>query len=267
MLDNKTENTFLDEVKRYARQMVLPMIGKVGQAKLSNTKVAVIGAGGLGCSLLQYLAAAGIGTIKVIDGDTVSLSNLHRQILYSDTDIDKKKVVVAHQVLSILNPLIKVEYLEEYLTTSNANSALHDADIIIDGTDNFEARYLINDYCVAFDKLFLSAAVFQNQGQFGVYNYPINEEERSGSYRCLFPLDNFDSIQQNCAVSGVIGAVPAMLGMLMCNETIKIICKQQPIIYNQLLIINFSTLEFTKMQFTKNETMVSFAINRKNEFI
>jgi adenylyltransferase/sulfurtransferase len=263
----ETENTFVDEVKRYARQMILPMMGKAGQAKISNTKVAVIGAGGLGCSLLQYLAAAGFGTIKIIDGDTVSLSNLHRQILYNDTDIDKKKAVVAHQVLSVLNPLIKVEYLEEYLNTNNANIALFDADIIIDGTDNFEARYLINDYCVAYNKLFLSAAVYQNQGQFGVYNFPISKEERSGSYRCLFPLKNFDDMQQNCAVSGVIGAVPAMLGMLMCNETIKIICSQHPIMYNQLLIINFSTLEFTKMQFTKNETMISFAINRKNEFI
>ncbi|HEX7904639.1 MAG TPA: HesA/MoeB/ThiF family protein [Chitinophagaceae bacterium] len=223
--------------ERYHRQILLKGFGEEGQQKLLQAKVLVIGAGGLGCPALQYLTAAGVGTIGIVDDDVVALSNLHRQVLYSVNDIGLSKADTAAKVLSALNPDISITTYNERLTTANALDIINAYDLIIDGTDNFASRYMINDACVLSGKPLVYGAISQYEGQVAVFNFK-NDNNDPVNYRDLFPEPPKDGEVLNCAEAGVLGILPGIIGTMMANETIKLITGIGESLINQLLTYN-----------------------------
>ncbi len=205
-------------------------MGISGQEKLKAARVLVIGAGGLGCPVLQYLTAAGVGTIGVIDDDTVDVTNLHRQILYSADDIGKGKAVTAVEKLSVMNPFINLIAITARLDESNASEIISNYDLVIDGSDNFPTRYLANDICVSLNKPLVFGSILRFEGQVSVFNY-----KNGPTYRCLFPEAEEGD---NCEIAGVIGILPGIIGTYMANETIKIICEFGEILSGKLLVLN-----------------------------
>lgn len=218
------------ERKRYSRQIILPEMGLSGQEKLKAAKVLVVGAGGLGCPVLQYLTAAGVGTIGVVDDDTVDITNLHRQILYAATDVGKGKAETAVAKLSAMNPFVNLIAIPVRLDEKNAAEIISGYDIVIDGSDNFPTRYLANDICVALNKPLVFGSILRFEGQVSVFNY-----KNGPTYRCLFPEAEEGD---NCEVAGVIGILPGIIGTYMANEAIKIICEIGEILSGKLLVIS-----------------------------
>lgn len=206
------------EKNRYNRHILLDKVGIEGQEKLKAAKVLVIGAGGLGCPVLQYLTAVGVGNIGLIDFDVVDESNLQRQILFSVEDVGKLKVEVAKERLNQQNPFVNFESYSEKLTTKNALSIFQKYDIIVDGTDNFSTRYLVNDACVITSKPLVYGAIYKFEGQVAVFNY-----QGGPSYRCLFPEPPKAGSVPSCSDVGVIGVLPGLIGIQQANEVIKII--------------------------------------------
>ncbi len=204
------------EMEQYARQLILPEFGVQAQEKLKQASVLVVGAGGLGCPVLQYLTAAGVGKIGIVDADTVSVSNLHRQVLFSNQDVGQLKVEVAFQFLQRQNALVTFELFPEYLSTQNALEIIASYDVVCDCTDNFAARYLINDACVLLQKPFVSAAIYRFQGQLSVFNH-----QTQLHYRDIFPEPPQQAL--NCAEAGVVGALCGTIGSMQANEVIKVI--------------------------------------------
>jgi adenylyltransferase/sulfurtransferase len=223
---------------RYQRQIILPEFGTEGQQKLMNAKVLVIGAGGLGCPALQYLAAAGVGTLGIVDDDVVALHNLHRQVLYSVNDIGKSKAETAARILNQLNPEIKISSYDERLTNANTLDIFNDYDLIIDGTDNFSTRYMINDACVLLNKPLVYGAISQFEGQVAVFNYTTNENEQAVNYRDIFPHPPKENEVLNCAEAGVLGVLPGIIGTMMANEAIKYFTGIGELLAGQLLSFN-----------------------------
>ncbi len=221
------------ELKRYSRQIILPEIGLNGQLQLKAAKVLVIGAGGLGCPVLQYLVAAGIGQIGIIDDDTVDITNLHRQILYSGNDLGLNKAITASIKLKLLNPHVIIEAYPVRINTDNAEKLLSAYDIIVDGSDNFLTRYLVNDTCLTLDKILVSGAIFKYEGQVAVFNY-----QHGPSYRDLFLDDTNSATTDNCAEVGVLGVLPGIIGAYMAGEVIKIICQIGEVLSGKLLTVN-----------------------------
>lgn len=205
---------------RYSRQILIPEFGVEGQEKLSQARVLVIGCGGLGSPVLLYLAAAGIGTLGFIDNDRVDESNLQRQILYGSESIGKPKVEEAKKRLKSLNPFINLEVFNTKLDASNALEIFKNFDLIIDGTDNFPTRYLVNDACVMLNKPFVYGAIYRFEGQVGVFNY-----KNSATYRDLFPTPPSPETAPNCAEAGVLGMMAGIIGSMQANEAIKIIAE------------------------------------------
>lgn len=238
---------------RYHRQMILKSFGKSGQEKLAQAKVLVIGAGGLGCPALQYLTAAGVGTIGIVDGDTVSITNLHRQILFSEKNLSKPKAATAAVKLSALNSEVKLNVYNETVTTSNALEIISNYDVVLDCTDNFESRYLINDACILLDKPLVYAAVLKYEGQVAVFNFKNNPLEESINYRDLFPnpLDAAHSV--SCNEAGVLGVLPGIMGVLQATETLKIITEIGEVLSNKLLVYNALNSSFNTFILSKNK--------------
>lgn len=222
-----------DELKRYARQIILPELGIQGQQKLKQAKVLMVGAGGLGCPVLQYLTAGGVGTIGIVDDDVVDLSNLQRQILFTVNDLDNNKAIVAKQKLELLNPSIHINAFPERLTDNNILEIFSLYDVIIDGSDNFPTRYLINDACVKLNKPLIFGSIFKFEGQVSVFNYMGGPD-----YRHLFPEPPAADEAPNCAEVGVIGVLPGMIGAFMANEAVKVICDMGETLSGGLLCIN-----------------------------
>jgi adenylyltransferase/sulfurtransferase len=223
--------------ERYSRQILLKEFGEAGQQRLMTAKVLVAGAGGLGCPALQYLTAAGVGTIGIIDDDIVALHNLHRQVLYSVNDIGQSKAETAAKVLGQLNPEIDFVIYNEKLTTQNALAILGQFDIIIDGTDNFPTRYMINDACVLLRKPLVFGAVSAFEGQVSIFNC-FRDGERSANYRDLFPQPPKDGEVRSCAEAGVLGVVPGIIGAMQANEAIKLITGIGEPLINRLFTYN-----------------------------
>ncbi len=209
--------------ERYHRQVILKELGESGQQKLRSSKVLVAGAGGLGCPVLQYLAAAGVGTIGIIDHDTVSLSNLHRQVLFTTADVGQPKVTAAAGRLADMNPGIEVISYMHRLATHNALDILETFDVIVDATDNFPTRYLIGDACSLLAKPLVQGAVSRYEGQLAVFNCHTDPGKRPVCYRDLFPLPPENGEIANCAEAGVLGVLPAIIGSLQAAEVIKLL--------------------------------------------
>lgn len=238
---------------RYKRQTVLKEFGTEAQDKLFCSSVVVIGAGGLGCPAMQYLAAAGVGTIGIVDFDKVELSNLQRQTLYIPDDIGRYKAAVAAEKLKTFNPDIQFNIYTTRLTTGNALEILQPYDIIIDGTDNFSTRYLINDACVLLKKPLIYGAVLQMEGQVGVFNLLDNESSVIANYRDLFPQPPLASTAPSCNEAGVLGVLPGVIGTMQAAEAIKIITGIGKPLCNKILSCNVSNNMFYELSISPSE--------------
>ncbi len=235
------------EIQRYHRQMILPELGMSGQEKLKHSKVLVVGAGGLGSPILLYLAASGIGKIGIVEDDVVEVSNLQRQILYTENDLGQSKALQAKKVIQSLNQHIDVVAHETRLKHENVLEIVGQYDLVIDATDNFSSRYLINDACVIQNKPFIGAAIFRFEGQVAVFNH-----KGSACYRCLYPAPPPKNLVPNCAEGGVIGVLPGIIGCLQTNEAIKLISEAGDLLVNQLLIVDALSNRFRNLKFSKN---------------
>ena len=232
------------ELNRYQRHILLPEIGTEGQAKLKGAKVLVIGCGGLGCPVLQYLAAAGIGALGIIDFDIVEESNLQRQVLFSTEDIGKPKVSVARDKLEKYNPFITITAIRERLDVSNALDLIRQFEIIVDCSDNFSTRYLVNDACVILDKPLVSGSIYKFEGQVTVFNYLTGP-----TYRCLYPDPPQQEIVSNCSETGVLGTLTGLTGTLMANEVIKIIVGMGNVLSGKLLTFDILSCRFQTFEY------------------
>ena len=245
-MDRTIDNFSQEEKIRYARQTILPMIGQQGQMRLKNARILIVGAGGLGSSPAIYLAAAGVGTIGLIDPDTVSLSNLHRQILHYTSDIDKPKVISAQEKLKKINPEVNILMHQERLNADNVQTIFTNYDLMIDGTDNLPARYLTNDACFFQKKNFIFGGVYQFEGQVSVFG------PSGPCYRCFFrelpPRDEMPS----CAEAGVIGVVPGIIGLMQANEAIKGICQIGEPLLGRLLIFDALSARWREVKLKKD---------------
>jgi molybdopterin/thiamine biosynthesis adenylyltransferase len=233
----------IQDFLRYSRQMQVPEIGEIGQSKLKKARVLVIGAGGLGCPVLQYLAAVGVGNIGIVDFDKVELHNLHRQILYSENHVGQFKSITTKTILENLNPHIIIQVFEEKLTLENATEIITNFDIIVDGTDNFTTRYIINDSCVALNKPLIYGSIFRFEGQVAVFNH-----KKSKNLRDVFPEPPNPEDVPNCSVNGVLGTLPGIIGTLMAQEALKLIL-ELPTLENELILFDTLKLNFTKLKF------------------
>lgn len=247
--------------------MLLKEIGEKGQKKLLQSKVLVIGAGGLGCPALQYLAAAGIGTIGIVDDDVVSLTNLHRQVLYSTNDIGSPKAERAAAVLQNLNPDIQIIPYMLRLTKQNSLDIIDQYDIVVDGTDNFSTRYMINDACVLLNKPLVYAAISKFEGQVAIFNCSKSINEKPVNYRDLFPNPPAEDEVMNCAVAGVLGVLPGIIGSMQANETIKLITGiGQPLI-NRLLTYNALNNQVYELSLTVSDETASLLPKDRDTFM
>ena len=234
-------------MKRYERQIALPEIGISGQEKLSKAKVLVIGAGGLGCPVLQNLAGAGVGSIGIVDGDVVEASNLHRQFLYTLADIGKNKAKRAADVVSQQNPEIKVVSYERFFTKENAFEIVADYQIIVDCSDSLATRYLINDVALVKSIPMVYASIHKMEGQLSVFNY-----QAGPTYRCLFPEKTNGTATVNCHDGGVLGVLPNTLGALQATEVLKIILEIGTVLSGKLLLYDGLEMKTQQLTFEKN---------------
>ena len=236
---------------RYQRHIQLTEIGTEGQQKIKKSKVLVVGAGGLGCPALQYLTAAGVGTLGIMDADVITASNLQRQILFNENDLGKNKAVVAQERLRQLNSEITIKSYPFALTHENVADFINLFEIIIDGTDNFYTRYLINDQCILSKKVMIYGALFKFEGQVSVFNH-----KDGPSYRCLFPSPPKVGEIPNCSEVGVLGVVPGIIGMYQATEALKIILGFEDVLSGKLLCVNLLNHSNTLFNFEKRDTEI-----------
>ena len=236
-----------DEIARYSRHLILPEVGMEGQQKLKAAKVLCVGTGGLGAPLAMYLAAAGVGTIGLVDFDTVDASNLQRQIIHSTATVGKLKVDSAEIMLNGLNPHLNVIKHNTMLTSANALEILKDYDVIADGTDNFQTRYLVNDACVLLGKPNAYASIYRFEGQASIFGAPLGP-----CYRCLYPEPPPPGLVPSCAEGGVLGILPGLLGVIQATETIKLILGIGEPLVGRLLLVDALGMSFRTLKLRKN---------------
>jgi molybdopterin/thiamine biosynthesis adenylyltransferase/rhodanese-related sulfurtransferase len=245
----KPEATTLnkDEILRYSRHLIMPEVGMEGQQKLKAARVLCIGAGGLGSPLALYLAAAGVGTLGIVDFDIVDYTNLQRQIIHSTADVGRKKLDSAEESLKAINPFVNVQKFETKLTSENALKIFADFDIVADGTDNFPTRYLVNDACVLTGKPNVYGSIFRFEGQASVF-----ATEQGPCYRCLYPEPPPPGLVPSCAEGGVLGILPGLVGVMQATEVVKLIIgKGEPLI-GRLLLIDALGMKFRELKLRKN---------------
>ncbi len=248
MSEDSAQGLTQAEVERYSRQLVLPELGPVGQRKLKGSSVLVVGSGGLGIPASVYLAAAGVGRIGLVDEDIIEKSNLHRQTIYSEADVGRSKAQVASDRLRQVNPYVVVEPYEVKLTSANAREIVKGFDVVLDCTDNFPARYLINDACVLLGKPDVYASIFRFDGQASVF-----DAKKGPCYRCLFPEPPPPDSVQDCAVAGVLGVLPGIMGSIQAAEAMKLVLGQGEPLVGRLLLFNATDMSFNELKFKKNE--------------
>jgi adenylyltransferase/sulfurtransferase len=237
-----------DEKARYARHLILPQVGELGQKKIKSSSVLVVGAGGLGSPVLLYLAAAGIGKIGIIDDDKVDLTNLQRQIIHSTSSVGELKVESAKRRINQINPEIKIEIFDERLNIENAEKIIHKFDIVVDGTDNFATRYTISDCCEILDKPWVFGSIHRFEGQVSVFNL-----NGSPNYRDLFPKAPPPELAPNCAEAGVLGVLPGIIGSFQANEVLKIILRMDGTLDSELLLIDTISMNIRKLRYSANK--------------
>ncbi len=236
-----------DEIRRYGRHLTLPQVGIEGQKRLKSSRVLLVGAGGLGSPLGLYLAAAGVGTLGLVDDDRVDESNLQRQVLYGTSDLGRPKVEAAAERLRDVNPFIVLERHGERLTAANAGELVEGYDVVVDGSDNFPTRYLVNDACVLAGKPNVWGAILRFEGQLSVF-----WSERGPCYRCLFPQPPPPGMVPSCAEGGVLGVLPGIVGSLQANETLKLLLGCGESMIGRLLLFDALRLSFREMKLKKS---------------
>src|SRR5579884_3795142 len=236
-----------DEILRYSRHLIIPEVGMEGQLKLKNASVALIGTGGLGAPLGLYLAAAGIGRIGLVDFDVVDFTNLQRQVIHGTKDVGKKKLDSAAETMQDINPFVEIEKYETALTSENALDILKNYDIVIDGTDNFPTRYLVNDACVLLKKPNVYGSIFRFEGQATVFAY-----EGGPCYRCLYPEPPPPGLVPSCAEGGVLGILPGTIGLIQATEAVKIILGVGETLKNRLLLYDALGMRFRELRLRRD---------------
>ena len=236
-----------DEVLRYSRHLIMPEVGMEGQLKLKSARVLCIGAGGLGSPLALYLGAAGVGTIGIVDFDVVDYTNLQRQIIHTTADVGRKKLDSAEDKLKAINPNVNVIRYETRLTSANALELFRDFDLIIDGTDNFPTRYLVNDACVLSGKPNVYGSIFRFEGQVSVF-----ATEAGPCYRCLYPEPPPPGLVPSCAEGGVLGILPGLVGVMQATEAIKLILGKGDPLIGRLLLVDALAMKFRELKLRKN---------------
>jgi len=241
----------LDNFKRFEKQIILKKIGVGGQKKLLSSNVLVVGAGGLGCPLITYLTASGVGTIGIIDFDKVEISNLNRQITFEMGDLGKFKVDQAKKRINKINKKIKIITFNKKLTFKNIKKIFSKFDIICDGTDNFNTRYLINDYCKKNKKILISAAISKFEGHLFKFNF----KKKGPCFRCFMP--DIPDTQNNCQTEGIFSPVAGIMGSLQTNEVLKTILNLKNDLSNQILIFDSLKTEFRKLKIAVNQKCIN----------
>jgi len=236
------------QIERYSRQIILKKVGVIGQKKLLKSKVLIIGAGGLGSPIAIYLAALGVGNIGIVDKDKVEISNLNRQIIFENEDIKKRKSIIAALKIKKINPDIKVKHYSINLDKTNINKIANKYDIIIDGSDNFRTRFLINDYCLKNKKILISGAISKFEGQ--VYTFDFNKEN-SPCLRCFIPQMPSNLDVDNCEYEGVLGPLAGIIGSIQANEVVKEILNIGNTLCGHILIVDALNLNFRKINLKK----------------
>lgn len=237
-----------EQIERYSRQILLPQIGGKGQEKLLAAKVLIIGAGGLGSPVAAYLAGAGVGTLGIVDSDAVELNNLHRQIIYTTEDVGKRKVLVAQERLQKTNPDVKVVPYDLRLTSGNIMEIIKDYDVVVDGSDNFPTRYLVNDACVLAKKTLVHGAFFRFEGQAMVI-----KPGEGPCYRCLFSEPPPPGAVPSCQEAGVLGALAGVIGLIQATETLKLILGIGEPLIGKLIVFNALEMGFRKVKVPKDD--------------
>ena len=246
-LQNQEVKLSKEEVQRYSRHLIMPEVGLEGQLKLKRARVLLIGTGGLGAPLGLYLAAAGVGHLGLVDFDVVDYSNLQRQVTFSTSDVGKPKTEAAKERLLGLNPTIEIETFETRLTSENALDMFRDFDIIVDGTDNFPTRFLVNDACLLLGKPNVYGSIFRFEGQATVFGYP-----GGPCYRCLYPEPPPPGLVPSCAEGGVLGVLPGIVGSIQAMETIKLILGTGEPLVGRLLLFDALGMRFRELKLRRN---------------
>ena len=241
----------LSQFKRFEKQIILKKVGLTGQKKIMSANVLILGLGGLGCPLLTYLAASGVGKIGIVDYDKVEISNLNRQTLFSTSDLGKLKVKQAKKVIFKLNKNIKVVPFEKKLTSKNIDSILKRFDIICDGTDNYKTRYLINDYCVKNKKILITSAISKFDGHLMNFNF----KKKGPCYRCFMPSP--PDFENNCQTEGIFSPVAGIMGTLQANEVLKCILNKKNNLTNHILIFDAFKTELRKSKILVNRNCIN----------
>jgi sulfur-carrier protein adenylyltransferase/sulfurtransferase len=236
-----------DDLSRYSRHLILPEVGTEGQRRIKAARVLCVGTGGLGSPLAFYLAAAGIGTLGLVDFDVVDASNLQRQIIHSTKDIGRKKLDSAEEKLTALNPAIKIVKHDTMLSSANALQIMKDYDVVADGTDNFPTRYLVNDACVLLGKPNVYGSIFRFEGQASVF-----ATEAGPCYRCLYPEPPPPGLVPSCAEGGVLGILPGLVGVIQATEVIKLILGKGDSLVGRLLLVDALNMRFRELKLRKN---------------
>lgn len=236
----------LGQYKRFEKQIILKKVGLSGQKKIFSGKVLVIGLGGLGCPLVTYLAASGVGQIGIVDFDKVEISNLNRQILFNFNDIGKYKVDLVKKAISKINKKINIISFKKKINSNNIKKIIKKFDIICDGTDNFATRYLINDNCLKYKKVLISCAISKFDGQMMKFNF----RKKGPCYRCFMPIQ--PNLEQNCELEGIFSPVAGIMGSLQANEVLKTILNKNNDLTNQILIFNALKSDFRKSKISIN---------------
>ncbi len=236
-----------EQLKRYQRHIIMPQVGGIGQRKLLDSKVLLLGAGGLGSPTALYLAAAGVGDLGIVDFDVVDVSNLQRQILHDTDDVGRPKVISAQETLNDINPGIRVNPINERLSSENIMEILADYDIVVDGSDNFSTRYLVNDAAYLAKKTLIHGSIFLFEGQASVF------EPGEGCYRCLYPTPPPPGMVPSCAEAGVFGVLPGIIGSIMAVETIKIILGIGEPLVNKLLLFDALSMDFRTVKLRRDK--------------
>ena len=236
-----------EEILRYSRHLIMPEVGMEGQLKLKRARVLLVGTGGLGAPLGLYLAAAGVGTLGIVDFDKVDFTNLQRQVAFGTSDVGRPKIEAAAERLGNLNPEIQIKSYETQLTSENALEIFRDYDIIVDGTDNFPTRYLVNDACVLLGKPNVYGSIFRFEGQASIFGYPDGP-----CYRCLYPEPPPPGLVPSCAEGGVLGVLPGIIGSIQAMETLKLILKTGEPLVGRLLLFDALGMKFRELKLRKN---------------
>ena len=236
------------QIERFSRQLVLKNIGAKGQKKILSSKILIVGVGGLGCPAAENLVRAGIGTIGLIDNDVVNLSNIHRQSLFNSKDIKKLKVSVAAKKLKEINPLTKIKIYKSRLNNNNIENIIKNYELIIDGSDNFKTKFLINDYCIKFKKKLITGAISKIDGHIFTFDF---KDKKTASLKNFYQEKEISEDILNCEFEGILGTTASIIGTTLANEALKMIMEIGQSLKNQILIIDLLNLNFRKVKFKK----------------